>query len=202
VRLVLASASPRRAEILRTLGLPFEVSAPDVDEAVVPGETPRAHAERLARAKALAVARSNPSAWVLGGDTVVTVDGDILGKPGDAEAAIQMLLRLQGRTHEVVSGLALCLPAVDGDRAVPNPLSGVEVTAVTLRAFDRSFAQEYVATGEPLDKAGAYGIQGKGAALVRRIEGDYTGVVGLPVPLLLGMLARVGVPYRFDGSAA
>jgi septum formation protein len=139
-------------------------------------------------------------AWVLGGDTVVTVDGAILGKPVDAGDAVHMLLRLQGRSHEVVSALALVQPAGGVERDLPEPLSGVEVTTVTFRPFDHFFAEAYVSTGESLDKAGAYGIQGKGSALVDHIQGDYSAVVGLPVPLLLRLLARAGVPYRFGAE--
>lgn len=193
--MILASASPRRAAILESLGIPFEVHAADVEELVLSGEAPKQHAMRLSRAKAEAVAAEHPGEWVLGGDTVVTVDGTILGKPNDRADAERMLLQLQGRTHEVVSALTLIIP--DGDPAGPKVLSDVEVTAVTFRPFGLDIAQAYAETDEPLDKAGAYGIQEKGASLVERVDGDYSGVVGLPVPLLMRLLEEVGKPYRF-----
>ncbi|MEX1257493.1 MAG: Maf family protein [Gemmatimonadota bacterium] len=194
--LVLASASPRRAEILRTLGFIFQVAPSDADETVLSGESPGAHAERLARTKAESAARRYAAAHVLAGDTVVTLDGEILGKPRDDDDAVRMLLRLQGRSHDVVSALALGLPPGEGSLG-RRTLAGIEVTAVNFRPFGRAFAEAYVATGEPLDKAGAYGIQGMGAALVERIQGDYTAVVGLPVPLLLRLMEQGGLPYRF-----
>jgi septum formation protein len=194
VTLVLASASPRRSQILRTLGIDHEVHAAHVDERPQPGESPEAHAERLARAKAAAVAGLLPGRWVLAGDTVVTLRGEILGQPRDEDHAVDMLLRLQGRAHRVVSALALVRPDP------PRIFSGTQATEVRFHPFDRPRARAYVATGEPLDKAGAYGIQGKGAVLVEEITGDYTGVVGLPVPLLLDLLDVAGRPYRFPGE--
>lgn len=188
--LVLASASPRRADILETLGIPAEAHPARVDESVLPGEGPEQHAERLARAKAAAVAGLLPGRWVLAGDTVVVLDDRILGKPRDEAQAVEMLLLLQGRSHRVVSALALVGP---GGRV----FSGVQSTEVRFRTFDRGFAEAYAATGEPLDKAGAYGIQGRGAVLVEGVEGDYSGVVGLPVPLLVRLLDEAGRPYRF-----
>jgi septum formation protein len=205
--IVLASVSPRRAEILRSLGLPPQIHPAHVDETVLPDESPEDHAERLARAKAAAVAGLLPDRWVLGGDTVVAVDEAILGKPRDEEHAVEMLLRLQGRSHRVVSGLALVRPGREaaepagegpgsGSR-IPPPdriFSGVQATEVRFRAFDRAFAEAYAATGEPLDKAGAYGIQGRGAALVERLDGSWTNVVGLPLVEALTMLRAAGMP--------
>lgn len=188
--LVLASGSPRRADILRTLGIPFRVDVSSLPEEVLPGEAPAPHARRLAVEKAASVSLRHPGALVLGGDTVVAVDGEILGKPADAGDAVSMLLRLSGRSHTVASGLAL----VRDGREVA---SGVSVTRVEFRSFDRAIAERYVATGEPMDKAGAYGIQEMGAALVRRVDGDHSGVVGLPVSLLVELLERAGEPYRF-----
>ncbi len=200
--MILASASARRASILEALGIPFSVHPPDIGETLVPGESAERHAERLAREKALAGSRLYPGELVVGGDTIVTIDGDILGKPGNRDEAVDMLMRLSGRTHRVISGLALAItepatPTSDLAEAEAQTVSGVQVTEVTFHAFDRRTVLAYAKTGEPMDKAGAYGIQGFGAALVERIDGDYTGVVGLPVPLLLTLMERVGRPYRF-----
>jgi len=196
--LVLASRSPRRAEYLRMLGIDFAVQVADIDESWLEGESPGDHVERLAREKAATVSRllsdldrpEGETAHVLAGDTVVVLDGDILGKPADEADAAEMLLRLAGRTHEVASGLALLTP--DG-----QVHSGVSRTEVHFRALDRPTAEAYAATGEPLDKAGAYGIQGQGASLVEAIRGDYYTVVGLPVPLMLRLFHEAGWDYRF-----
>jgi len=172
------------------LGLKFTVQPADVPETVQHGESAEAHVERLARDKATAVASVRPGAVVLGGDTVVTLDGEILGKPSGPEEAEAVLLRLAGRTHSVASGLALALSSSD-------VRSGVSTTEVTFRPFSPEFANAYVATGEPLDKAGAYGIQGLGAALVTEIRGDYYSVVGLPIALLLKLFEESGWEYTF-----
>lgn len=188
--LILASGSPRRAEILRMLGIPFEIDTHPVQERVLPGEEPAPHVERLARAKAEVVSRRNPGVLVLGGDTVVVSRGTILGKPTDPDHAVAMLMELSGRSHQVLSGLALLSGGV-------TVASGSRATTVHFRPFDRQTARDYVATGEPMDKAGAYGIQGLGSALVEGIEGDYSTVVGLPVPLLVQLLEEAGRPFRF-----
>ncbi|MDP2958035.1 MAG: nucleoside triphosphate pyrophosphatase [Longimicrobiales bacterium] len=189
-RLILASASPRRAELLARLGLEAEVFPARVDETYLPGEDPAAHAERLAREKAEVVARSAPDALVIGGDTVVVVDGHrVLGKPGTPEAAVAMLLALAGREHEVLSAVAL---AGGG-----GTVSAVGRARVRFRAFGPEVARSYVATGEPMDKAGAYGIQGLGAALVDSIHGDYYTVVGLPITRFLELLELKGWRYVF-----
>ena len=193
--LVLASASPRRAEILASLGLGFRVRPARIPEERRPGERPAEYAERLARQKAVAVAATEPDALVVGGDTVVILGETVLEQPDDGEAAVEMLRRLSGRSHRVATGVAV----VEPDGAVH---SGVRSTRVRFRAFDDDEARAYVATGEPLDKAGAYGIQGRGAALVHEIEGEYSTVVGLSVSLLLELLARAGHPYRFGRSRA
>ena len=190
--IVLASQSPRRAQLLGMLGLIFDVAPADIDESLLTGEEPRAHAERLARQKALAVAEHRPDALVVGSDTVVVVDGDVLGKPRDVEHAVAMLLRLQGRTHTVETGIAV---AYDGDQVV----SSLESVPVTMRAFDAHTAEAYVHTGEPMDKAGAYGIQGYGATLVERIEGDFFAVMGLPIVRLVTLFEQLGWRYVFDG---
>ena len=176
------------------LGLSFTVQPAEVPETVQPGESAEAHVERLARAKATAVASVCPGTVVLGGDTVVTLGGEILGKPSGPEEAEAVLLRLAGRTHTVASGLALARPSGD-------VCSGVSTTEVTFRAFSPQFAHAYVATGEPLDKAGAYGIRGLGAALVTEIRGDYYSVVGLPVALLLRLFEESGWEYAFAASS-
>lgn len=189
--LVLASASPRRRHLLEQLGLRFEVAVAAVDEAVLPGETGPGHVRRLALAKARAVAARRPDALVVGGDTVVTIDGDILGKPADETEAVGILLRLQGHEHRVETGVAVVGPS--GEEA-----ADVVGADVRFRSFDRKLAEAYVATGEPLDKAGAYGIQGMGAALVESIRGDYFAVMGLPVSRLVELLEGFGWSYRFE----
>jgi septum formation protein len=194
-RLILASASPRRAELLGRLGLSFEVFPAHIREDWVAGETPEAHAERLSREKASVVAEAHPGALVVGGDTVVVLDGTILGKPVDADDAVAMLSSLAGRSHRVISGLAVAFPS-------GRISSGFMSTDVTFRDFDISFARSYVETGEPLDKAGAYGIQGLGSALVKEIRGDYHTVVGLPLPLLLDLLRAGGWRYDFGALEA
>ncbi len=189
-RLVLASASPRRSEILRQLGILHEVRAPGVEETVQPGEAPAVAARRLAEEKARAVVAS-AGEWVLAADTIVALGDDALGKPSSREEAVEMLVRLSGRRHEVFTGLALLHAS--------HLASGVARTSVRFRSVARSECEEYVATGEPLDKAGAYGIQGRGAALVDHIDGDFFNVVGLPVRLLLSLFERHGLRYDFAG---
>jgi septum formation protein len=185
--LILASGSPRRRELLAMLGIPFEVRPSHVPEAPLPGELPVPYAERLAREKALSVS----GALVLGADTTVLLDGQLLEKPGHADDALRMLRTLQGRTHEVITSVALV--------SVGVVRQATDITRVTFRAADDDYLRAYVATGEPMDKAGAYGIQGYGAALVERIEGDFFGVMGLPVRLVLRLLEEAGFPYRFGG---
>lgn len=188
--LVLASASPRRTALLTMLGLTHEVAPADLDEALLPGEDPPGHVERLAREKARAIAAHRPEALVLGSDTVVVLDGEVLGKPARRQDAVATLTRLAGREHVVFTGLALAEP---GGRVH----AAVSTTRVRFRSFDEAEARRYVSTGEPLDKAGSYGIQGLGAALVDGIEGDYFTVVGFPVPALLRLLAAAGWRYDF-----
>jgi septum formation protein len=187
--LILASQSPRRAQLLEQLGLAFTTMPADIDETYLPAEEPGAHVERLARAKAAVIAHAHRDAIVVGSDTVVVVEGDVLGKPKDAADAVRMLLRLAGRTHEVATGVAV----VHGGAVY----SGTERVAVRFRDYDEATAEAYVATGEPMDKAGAYGIQGYGAALVEGITGDYFAVMGLPLVRLLGLLQRAGFGYNF-----
>jgi len=190
--LVLASASPRRTALMDMLGLAHEVMHANVDETLLPGESAETHVERLASAKASVVAGLRPDALVLGADTVVVLDGEVLGKPARRQDAVATLLRLAGRDHIVLSGLALASPG-----GVVH--SAVSTTRVTFRAFDEALARRYVSTGEALDKAGSYGIQGLGAALIESIEGDYFTVVGFPVPELMRLLERAGWRYVFGG---
>jgi nucleoside triphosphate pyrophosphatase len=172
------------------LGLAHEVMPADLDETLLPGEDPAAHVDRLARAKAEAVAARRPDALVIGGDTIVVLDGEVLGKPARRQDAVATLLRLAGREHEVFSGLALATPG-GGTHA------SVSSTRVRFRSFDESTARRYVSTGEPMDKAGSYGIQGFGAALVASIDGDFFTVVGFPIPDLIHLLERAGWRYAF-----
>ena len=196
-RLVLASGSPRRRELMERLGLAFEVLAPDIDESPLRGESSEALVLRLAQTKATAIAHVRPDALVVGSDTTVVVDGDVLGKPADPDDAVRMLMRLQGRDHRVDTGIAVVAPPADSGRAA-RVASSVVGVGVRFRAFDESFARAYVQTREPLDKAGAYGIQGYGSALVERIEGDFFAVMGLSVVRLLAHLEELGWTYHFD----
>ncbi|HEY6853673.1 MAG TPA: nucleoside triphosphate pyrophosphatase [Gemmatimonadales bacterium] len=187
--IVLASTSPRRKQLLEMLGIPFRVVAPDVDEARHDGEAPEPYVRRVAHAKAQTVAGRERRALVLAADTTVVLDGELFAKPADAADAVAMLRRLQGRTHHVLTAVA-----VAGAGRVEEAL---DVSAVTFRALAVADLERYVATGEPLDKAGAYAIQGLGAPLVERVDGDFFGVMGLPLRLVLDLLARFGRDYRF-----
>jgi septum formation protein len=184
--LVLASASPRRQELLRNAGISFTVQPADVDETPRPDEPPRHCAERLAREKALAVWRRRPQDRVLGADTIVVVDETILGKPVDADDAARMLRLLSGRLHRVITGICLVEAAVEESNEQVRTAS--ETTLVTMSEISEDEIRAYVATGEPMDKAGAYAIQGLASRWIPRIEGDYSNVVGLPVALVYGML--------------
>ncbi|MCS6859736.1 MAG: Maf family protein [Abditibacteriales bacterium] len=184
--IVLASASPRRSALLRTLGVPFEVVVVEgAEPAMEAGAEVAAWVEAAARAKAAAVAATRADAIVIAADTVVALDGAMLGKPRDEREAAAMLRRLSGRTHQVYTGLCVW-------RGEQQQTSHV-VTQVTFRPLSEALINAYVATGEPMDKAGAYGIQGKGALLVEKIEGCYFNVVGLPLVRLSEMLATMGV---------
>jgi len=187
--IVLASGSPRRKQLLEMLHIPFRVIPPDVDEHVLPGEAPDRYVTRLSRAKAQAVAPRAPGDVILAADTTVVLDGTIFEKPTSPANAVEMLTRLQGRTHEVMTAVAV---AQDG-----KVEQALDVSRVTFRPADRATLEAYVATGEPMDKAGAYAIQGLGAPLIERVEGDFFGVMGLPLRLALDLLARFGRPYRF-----
>ena len=176
-RILLASASPRRLDLLRALGLTPEVRPADVDETLLPGEDPHEGAERLARAKAAKVAADAPAgAVVLAADTIVVLDGEALGKPRDPDDARRMLRALRGRAHDVVTGVAL---ARDGIL-----VSGRETTEVVFAPMTDEEVEAYVASGEPADKAGAYALQGLGGLFVERIDGTPSNVIGLPLRLV------------------
>lgn len=190
--LVLASASPRRRELLATLRRPFMVEVPDIDETPAPGESPAAYARRAAAEKAAAVAARlqsrGPKAApriVIGCDTDVVLDGRILGKPRDAAEARRMLRALSGRRHRVISGLCVLRETRDG---AWREQTAVVITEVRFRRVSRAEIEAYVASGDPMDKAGAYAIQGGAAGMVAAIRGSYTNVVGLPLAELAAML--------------
>ncbi len=195
--LVLASASPRRQELLREAGFQFAICPSDIPEVPAEGESPKSFAARLAQEKALAVWRQSPEDVVLGADTIVVVDQEILGKPSDADDAARMLNLLSGRTHEVITAVCLVGPRgqESGGREPYLPFIDVrsETTIVTMNVLNSSEIAAYVATGEPMDKAGAYAIQGGAAKWIPRIEGDYSNVVGLPVSLVKTMLQEHAV---------
>ena len=182
--LVLASSSPRRALLLSSAGYQFAQVSPDLDETPLEDESPEQLVVRLARAKALAA--NPPNAVSLGADTAVVLEGESLGKPADRDEAVSMLRRLGGRTHAVVTGWAL---ARDGGVIE----DGLEVTLLTLRSITVEEAEDYAATGEPMDKAGAYGIQGLGGALVESVQGSYSNVVGLPLAEVVSALLKNNV---------
>jgi nucleoside triphosphate pyrophosphatase len=187
VRVVLASQSPRRRQLLTLIGIDHEVRPANIDETYLPGEEPRSHALRLARGKVEAVAA--PDQVTIGSDTIVVVDGDVLGKPVDAGDAARMLRRLSGRSHVVITGVAV------GWRGQLH--SDAEEVSVTFRDLTDDEIGAYIATGEPMDKAGAYGIQGFGATIVERVDGDYFAVMGLPLNRLARLLESLGLVYAF-----
>lgn len=191
VRVVLASSSPRRRELLSLVGIKHVVKPADIDERYLPDESPRPHAERLAREKAVKLQES--AAVVIGADTIVVVDGEVLGKPKDETDAARMLRRLSGRTHTVITAVAV---ASEGRLE-----SGVEEVEVTFHPLTDAEIASYIATREPMDKAGAYGIQGFGATIVARVYGDYFAVMGMPLQLLVRLLARLGYRYAFGALA-
>ncbi len=188
--LVLASASPRRRELLQNAGIPFIIQASKIPELPLEGEAPQACAERLAREKALDVFRLRPQDFVLGADTIVIVNGQILGKPHDVADAARMLRLLVGRTHQVTTGVCLMRPDDKGRSSVDDTRS--ETTRVTISGLNEDDIRSYIATGEPMDKAGAYAIQGIASRWISQIEGDYFNVVGLPVSLVYRMLRENG----------
>ncbi|TVY11901.1 Maf family protein [Paenibacillus cremeus] len=192
--LILASSSPRRQELIRSLKLPYTILASDVDETTEPGLTPAQIVEELSSRKAQAVyerckveARDEYKGVVIGSDTIVVLEGEVLGKPADEADAFRMLKALQGRAHEVYSGVAL-IDTETGGRLVAHSTTGV-----VMKQLDDEQIRRYIATREPMDKAGSYGIQGLGATIVERLEGDYFTVVGLPMSLLSEMLGSMGI---------
>ena len=189
LRVILASQSPRRRELLSLVGIAHDVRPADIDESYLTGEPPRDHAERLARGKEEVIAAREPDAVVIGSDTIVVVDGDVLGKPTDENDAVRMLARLAGRSHTVVTAVAV---AWRGETR-----SAVEEVEVTFHPLSRAEIDAYIATREPMDKAGAYGIQGYGATIVARVDGDYFAVMGLPLQRLIRLLDSLGLRYAF-----
>jgi len=189
---ILASASPRRRELLSLIGVPHEVRPSNIDESQLDGERPREHAERLAREKAAVVEARD--AIVIGSDTIVVVDGDVLGKPRDEAHAAEMLRRLSGRSHVVMTGVAV--------RWRDKIASAVEEVGVTFRALTDDEIARYIATREPMDKAGAYGIQGYGATIVERVDGDYFSVMGLALGTLISLCRELGLRYDFGPLVA
>lgn len=188
-RVILASRSPRRRELLNLIGIPHEVRPANIDETLRPRETPRRFAERLAREKASAIATRDPNLITIGADTIVVINRKILGKPANAAQAAAMLRQLSGREHTVVTAVA-----VSRGKKLRSAVEEVRVRFRTLRAGE---IDAYIATGEPMDKAGAYGIQGYGATIVECIDGDYFSVMGLSLVRLVGLMGDVGVKYRF-----
>jgi len=197
-KIILASASPRRRELLKHLGLTFEVIPSKIEEDVKYGEEPCEHVLRLARLKAQEIARDQDSAVIIGADTIVVLGGEILGKPKDEEEAFAMLSQMSGRVHRVFTGFCV-LDASDGSEyseAVESKVRFKHLTPEEIRG--------YIKTGEPMDKAGAYAVQGRGSYMIKEIQGSYTNVVGLPLCELVEVLSRVKVidlfPEGFEGS--
>ncbi|HSU95076.1 MAG TPA: Maf family protein [Gemmatimonadaceae bacterium] len=188
-RVILASASPRRRELLSLIGIPHVVEPADIDESHRDGEEAAEHAERLAREKAATIVAGNSDAIVIAADTIVVIEGLVLGKPRDEADAERMLAMLAGQTHVVLTAVAVAR----GERM----RSGVESVRVTFRPLTRARIRAYIATREPMDKAGSYGIQGYGAALVERIDGDYFAVMGLALARMIDLLGEIGVSYDF-----
>jgi septum formation protein len=184
-KLILASASPRRQQLLHELGISFEVHPANIVEERNSGEHPLAYATRLAQEKAMKVARQFPQHIVLGADTIVVVDSEVLGKPEDADDAARMLRMLSARTHQVITAVSLVTGGKDADTRTC-------ASDVCFKQLDEREIQEYIAGGEPMDKAGAYAIQGEAARWILQLTGDYSNVVGLPLPVVTEMLRASG----------
>jgi septum formation protein len=186
-KLILASRSPRRSELLRSLGLDFEVSPSKVDEITDPEQSPEQNATNIARDKARWVARQNPGSYVLGADTMVVLDQEIIGQPTDEEDAYRILSKLAGKQHRVITGVVLITPKTEEyETAV--------ISRVTLKSISENEIRSYIATKEPLDKAGAYAIQGEGSFLVESWEGSWSNIVGLPLEALTDLFEQAGFP--------
>ena len=192
VTFILASQSPRRSELLRQIGLSFTIDPADVDETVLSGESPETYAVRVALEKARVASKRAGKGIVIAADTIVVLNSTILGKPADARDAERMLGMLSGKVHYVITGLVL------RDVATGKTVTRASVTKVWFKRLSPGEIRSYVATGEPLDKAGAYAIQEKGALLVEKVEGCYFNVVGLPLSLLGAMLKELGVDLSGD----
>jgi len=194
---ILASASPRREELLRSVGLKFKIIPAHVNEEYLAGESPREHVKRLSRNKAMAIAQKNPDAWVLGADTIVVIDGLILGKPKNKKQAREMLERLSGREHKVFTGFTLV--------HVTSKIYKTKVisSAVQFKKISTEEMEWYISCDEPYDKAGGYAVQGKGAYFIKSIRGSYTNVIGLPLCEVLEELknfeALKFIPFAFKG---
>lgn len=193
-KLILASSSPRRNDLLKQIGLRFEVVPSKVDERIKNGEDPIEHVLRLSEEKALDVADNQRGSWIIGADTIVLLDGEILGKPIGEEDARQMLLKLSGNEHRVITGF--CIFDTDTRQSIREHVE----TTVAIKELAEEEIQGYVKTGEPLDKAGGYAIQGVGSFMVKEIRGSYTNVVGLPLCELVEALESLGAVNLFDGK--
>lgn len=183
---ILASASPRRRELLKSMGFEFTVITSGVDEKFLEGESVRQHVLRLSKEKAFAVAERNPGAWVLGADTVVVIDGELLGKPRSKKEAREMLLRLSGKEHRVLTGFSVVRTSVNVVK------SGLVESSVFFKEVSKDELEWYIATEEPYDKAGGYAVQGKAASFVKEIRGSHTNVIGLPLSEVVAALKEVG----------
>ncbi|MEK6224383.1 MAG: Maf family protein [Thermodesulfobacteriales bacterium] len=194
-RIILASSSPRRKELLENVGIKFEVISPLSDESILDYENPKDYVIRLAEEKALSVAQlQGDKSFIIGSDTIVLVDDDILGKPFNEEEAAKMLQRISGRTHSVLTAFSIVQPQ---DKVLH---SEVVETMVRVKTLEPGEIEGYIKTGEPMDKAGAYGIQGIGAFMIKGIEGSYTNVVGLPLVEVLEALNKLGALRLFCGD--
>ncbi len=192
MQFILASTSPRRCELLALLGIPFEIVAPEFEEVPQTGWSPRQQVEHFACEKARSIAIARPTSLVLGSDTVIELDGQMLGKPVNLADARAMLTRLAGRPHYVHTAVALC-------RQTPqHEAVAIETATVQMKAYDEAAIERYLATQEPMGKAGAYSIQGAGGELIETICGDFLGIVGLPLRRVATLLAGVSVPVPVD----
>lgn len=193
MKLILASASPRRRELLQSIRFNFQVESSAVEELQRQGEAPETYVRRLAEDKAREVASRHPDAWIIAADTIVYIDGTILEKPADHEDAVRMLSAISGRVHEVYTGLTLC------KLSEARSYTRVVMTRVKMLSLSREEIDWYASTGEPMDKAGAYAVQGIGAMFIESIEGSYTNVVGLPLAELFEMMKHAG--FKLDGKS-